>query len=203
MDITNNITTIGVLVGALFILIGLVGGGLAIKEISIPTIARSTRIACVVAGVFFIGLPFVYAAVREDNGAEGPPISQADDLPIQITINSPRDTEVSPNVSPSGVLQGITLAGILTAPVPAGAFLWILDQDADGTLYKQSRFSPPQGDWSAPLSYGRAWCGKDAWLMIIRTNNDDLGPVSAGAEIELPPDAVTLGTTHFTIKDVC
>ena len=198
-----DITTIGVLVGALFVLIGLVGGGLAIREIKIPTIPRSARIACVVAGVLFIGLPFAYDAVNEDNGPVVTPGAESKDQPIQITINSPSDTEVSPNLSPSGVLRGITLTGILKAPVPAGAFLWIIDQDADGVHYLQGRFSPPLGDWKAPLSYGPAWCGKDAWLLIIKTKNDDLGLVSPGAEIDLPSDAVTLATTHFTINDVC
>lgn len=196
-----DLTTVGILVGALFVLIGLVGGGLAIREIIIPTIPRWARIACVVAGGLFIGLTFAYDANREDDRGNGPKVTPSQS--IEITINSPRDTEVSPNLSTGGVLRGITLRGILKAPVPAGAFLWIVDQDADGANYLQGRLSPPPGDWQEPLSYGSAWCGKDAWLLIINTTNDDLGLVSAGLEIDLPSDAVTLATTHFSIKDVC
>ena len=77
-----DITTIGVLVGALFVLIGLVGGGLAIREINIPTIPRSARIACVVAGVLFVGLPFAYDAVNEDNGPVVRTTPESDDQPI-------------------------------------------------------------------------------------------------------------------------
>ena len=66
--------TVGLLVGALFILIGLVGGGFTVREIQIPVVPNWTRVASIFVGILFIGLPIIYSnfAGGSDNSIGSP-----------------------------------------------------------------------------------------------------------------------------------
>ena len=63
-----NEVAVGLLAGALFILIGLVGGGFTVREIHIPVVATWTRAASIIVGVLFIGLPLVYSDFSGESG---------------------------------------------------------------------------------------------------------------------------------------
>ena len=123
-----NEVTVGLLVGALFILIGLVGGGFTVREIQIPVVPNWTRVASLFVGILFIGLPLIYSnfAGGPDNSIVNPPFTTTPPL-ASATVSTPPTanaaagaistltaTSVLPTVPPSPVIAGPT--SVLPAP---------------------------------------------------------------------------------------
>jgi hypothetical protein len=59
-----TIEVVSFLVGALFVLIALLGGGIEVKELKVPTVGTGKRIAALIGGLMFIGLGLIPAMWR-------------------------------------------------------------------------------------------------------------------------------------------
>ncbi len=67
MTIENPVENLLILIGAVLVLTGIVGGGLKIKEVSIPRISGTARVLAMITGMAFIGTSvYLYEADSKD-----------------------------------------------------------------------------------------------------------------------------------------
>lgn len=60
-----TLATMSFILGAILLLAGIVGGGIEVKELKIPTISGTTRIGATVAGLGFVILGFMTPAAQK------------------------------------------------------------------------------------------------------------------------------------------
>ena len=68
----SDVTTLLVLIGGLLLVVGLVGGGMEIKEIRVPRLHLVARVFCVVIGLGLMGASFYFHVQTPAAPAPGP-----------------------------------------------------------------------------------------------------------------------------------
>jgi hypothetical protein len=147
-----DIRWIFVIAGVLLVIASVFGGGLEIKELKIPKIRKGARILSAVVGIVFIAIGISY---KPPWPGRSPEITTP-----QVEITSPQEG--------ASVPPEITVEGTLSSPIPEGYSLWLVIQDSHGDLYPEDRLPQSETEtWEIPLTFGPAWLGKDAWVLIV------------------------------------
>ncbi len=83
--------------GALLVLIGIVGGGLEAKELKVPPVSQAIRVIAVLAGLVFITIG-IALEIRPDNLFFRPITEQVEPTPEpEPSVEEPSEPETSPD----------------------------------------------------------------------------------------------------------
>jgi hypothetical protein len=80
-----SVEIIAFIFGCILVLIGIIGGGMEIKELKVPTISWPTRIIAIIGGVVFIGFGVELPSSRQE---EQSPV-QGVEAPVKESHSSP------------------------------------------------------------------------------------------------------------------
>jgi hypothetical protein len=83
-----DVVTVGLIAGALFLLISIAGGGFTIRELQVPVVPTWARLASAFVGVLFVFLPIIY----EQFGDEPSPPNAATNTFPPALIPQPTET---------------------------------------------------------------------------------------------------------------
>ncbi len=79
--------------GCILIFIAVIGGGMEVKELKVPKVGRSTRIAALVGGVVFIGLGVGLPSIQRREPPLNPgasPVKNKEPEPLPATVETPK-----------------------------------------------------------------------------------------------------------------
>ena len=71
-----TIEVLGFIFGCILVLIGIIGGGLEVKELKIPKVGWPTRILAIIGGIVFISFGFIFPD-------DEPPSRRGNDVPVE------------------------------------------------------------------------------------------------------------------------
>lgn len=167
--------------GVGLVILAIVGGGLVIKEFTIPPLSKRVRTISGIVGVAFVGV-----AIYLQQSQQLPP---PDGHTATFTYPAPN----------AEIPLETELRGTVTPAMPNRGSYWIVMRDDDGDHYVQAGIAASQnGTWTHSLALGPAWNDRPAWVLVTFARDGQAGEVFSGLVNEgLPtlPDNVTVLTT--------
>lgn len=184
-----EIVTILVLAGVGLIVAAVLGGGIEVKEIKIPSLSKPVRIVSALVGVGLLGAAYYV------NLQITPDISRPESM--SATFDYP-----APNAQISLKTE---LRGTLKPTSPDDGKYWMIIRDDDGDYYPQSELAPSQaGTWTHFLVLGPAWRGRplNALIVFAPQPADEilLGSVGEESLSRLPKNVVVIAELGLTIE---
>jgi hypothetical protein len=193
---TPNLLTIPAIfvIAGVGLLIVAIIGELSIKEIRVPPLPRQGRILAAIAGVVFIALGTLGPRDMTPSHTGASP----DEGPSQeALINSPAEGATVPR-------RTVAIGTLRNAPT-APASYWLLLQDDGGDYYPIRRIAVQQnGAWEEPITFGSAWNGRTARILIVQATSEDplLNAASDAGDAlpTLPVGLRTITTRHLRVQ---
>lgn len=199
---TPNFLTIPAIfvIAGIGLLIVAIIGELSIKEIRVPPLPRNARILAALAGIVFIGLGTRW--LRDQTPAQ----------PSTASASSPRSDDgareealISSPGEAATVPVKTVATGTLRNALPASVSYWLLLQDDGGDYYAIRRIAVQQnGGWEEPITFGPAWKGRIARILVVEAASDDplltAATDSGDGLSNLPVGVHTIATRHLRVQ---